>query len=101
MENGNKRSRLRSTFGYIASFEYSWSNVFRRAIVQGPTARMWTERVSSWGAEVKVKGWYSLEPRGRHAIRTHWPDLKSNLGGRLNSIMVTSVTRGSPLLSQA
>ena len=58
-------------------------------LVQGPTARMCRLRVSSCGAEVRVKGWYSPEASFRHATRTHWPDLYSKLIGFLNTSWVT------------
>ena len=45
--------------------------------------------VSSWGADVSVKGWYSVVPRARQAIRTHCPDLYSKPWGRWNSRWVT------------
>jgi hypothetical protein len=35
------------------------SKLLRSFHVQGPTALMWTERKSSWGAEVRVKEWNS------------------------------------------
>ena len=58
-------------------------------MVHGPTARMCRLSVSSWGADVSVKGWYSLVPRARQAIRTHCPDLYSKPWGRWNSRWVT------------
>lgn len=58
-------------------------------MVQGPTARMCRLSVSSWGAEVSVKGWYSVVPRARQAIRTHCPDLYSKPWGRWNCRWVT------------
>lgn len=58
-------------------------------MVQGPAARMCRLSVSSWGAEVSVKGWYSVVPRARQAIRTHCPDLYSKPWGRWNCRWVT------------
>ena len=58
-------------------------------MVQGPAAQMCRLSVSSWGAEVRVKGWHSLIPRARQAIRTHCPDLYSKPWGRWNSRWVT------------
>ena len=58
-------------------------------MVQGPAARICRLSVSSWGADVSVKGWYSVVPRARQAIRTHCPDLYSKPWGRWNSRWVT------------
>lgn len=63
-------------------------------MVQGPAARMCRLSVSSWGAEVSVKGWYSVVPRARQAIRTHCPDLYSKLWGRWNCRWVTPGDHG-------
>lgn len=62
-----------------------------RLVVHGPTALICRLRFSSCGAEVRVKGWYSLAPRLRQDILTHWPDLYSKLAGLLNIRAVTSV----------
>jgi len=44
------------TFGYDPCLRLSGSNILLRLYVQGPTARMWSDSVSSCGAEVSVKG---------------------------------------------
>ena len=46
--------------------------------------------MSSCGADVIVKGWYSFLPSDPRASLTHCPDWYSNRGGRLNSMNVTS-----------
>lgn len=86
----NSEWSLSLTFGSGLSFRVWASNVCRMFHVHGPSARMCSLSVSSWGADVRVKGWYSSLPWVRQAIRTHCPDLYSNLDGRLNSSIVTS-----------
>lgn len=78
-----------STFGYLAQPSIGGEYFSLRRVVQGPAARMCKLSVSSWGAEVSVKGWYSVVPRARQAIRTHCPDLYSKPWGRWNCRWVT------------
>lgn len=74
------------------------SNVWRRFVVHGPSARMCRLKCSSWGAEVSVNGWYSFSPIAWQAILTHWPDLYSKFKGRSKVKAITSETIGSVLL---
>lgn len=78
------------TFGKADPLNWFGSNIFRKLVDHGPTARTWTVSVASWGAEVSVSEWYSSLPSGAQAKRIHWPDRKSKLIGRLNSSSVTS-----------
>lgn len=51
---------------YLGTGEYCFSKVLMRVSVQSPTARIWMEKKSSSGAEVRVKGCHSrLEIEGQ------------------------------------